>query len=63
MDNAIVKKTIRENTTSKMLPVMLLSVMSGAVVMGCSQQADDVETVASIQEADLAPDYQASWKS
>ena len=60
MDNAIVKKTIRENTTSKMLPVMLLSVMSGAVVMGCSQQADDVETVASIQEADLAPDYQAS---
>ena len=60
MDNAIVKKTIRENTASKMLPVMLLSVISGAVVMGCSQQADDVETVASVQEADLAPDYQAS---
>lgn len=67
MDNAIEKKAIVEkkvmkNMTSKLLTVMLLSAMSSAALLGCSQQSDDVETVASKQQQDTetTPDYQAS---
>ncbi|WP_227674798.1 c-type cytochrome [Psychrobacter okhotskensis] len=57
MDNAIVK-----NMTPKLLTVVLLSAMSGAVLLGCSQHSDDVETIASKQQADTeaTTDYQAS---
>jgi len=62
MDNAIVKKSIMKNMTPKLLTVMLLSAMGSTALLGCSQQSDDVETVASIQEQDsiTTNDYQAS---
>ena len=67
MDNAIVKKAIlkkkvMKNMTPKLLTVMLLSVMSSAALLGCSQQSDDVETLASEQEQEsiTTNDYQAS---
>ena len=62
MDNAIVKTTIMKNMTPKLLTVMLLSVMSSTALLGCSQQSDDVETIASEQEQDsiTTNDYQAS---
>lgn len=62
MDNAIVKKTIMKNMTPKLLTVMMLSTISSAALLGCSQQSDDVETVASIQEQNsiTTNDYQAS---
>jgi len=62
MDNAIVKKLIMKNMTPKLLTVMLLSAMGSTALLGCSQQSDDVETVASIQEQDsiTTNDYQAS---
>lgn len=62
MDNVIVKTTIMKNMTPKLLTVMLLSVMSSTALLGCSQQSDDVETIASEQEQDsiTTNDYQAS---
>jgi mono/diheme cytochrome c family protein len=41
---------------------MLLSVISSTALLGCSQQSDDVETIASEQEQDsiTTNDYQAS---
>lgn len=62
MDNAIVKTTIMKNMTPKLLTVMLLSVISSTALLGCSQQSDDVETIASEQEQDsiTTNDYQAS---
>lgn len=62
MDNAIVKKSIMKNMTPKLLTVMLLSAMGSTALLGCSQQSDDVETVASIQEQEsiTTNDYQAS---
>lgn len=62
MDNAIVKTTIMKNMTPKLLTVMLLSVVSSTALLGCSQQSDDVETIASEQEQDsiTTNDYQAS---
>lgn len=62
MDNAIVKTTIMKNMTPKLLTVMLLSVISSTALVGCSQQSDDVETIASEQEQDsiTTNDYQAS---
>ncbi len=57
MDNIIMK-----NMTPKLLTMMLLSAISSAALLGCSQQSDDVETVASEQEQEalLATDYQES---
>lgn len=62
MDNAIVKTTIMKNMTPKLLTVMLLSVISSTALLACSQQSDDVETIASEQEQDsiTTNDYQAS---
>ena len=62
MDNAIVKTTIMKNMTPKLLTVMLLSVISSTALLGCSQQSDDVVTIASEQEQDsiTTNDYQAS---
>nr|WP_299039663.1 cytochrome c [uncultured Psychrobacter sp.] len=62
MDNAIVKTTIMKNMTPKLLTVILLSVISSTALLGCSQQSDDVETIASEQEQDsiTTNDYQAS---
>jgi mono/diheme cytochrome c family protein len=62
MDNAIVKTTIMKNMTPKLLTVMLLSVISSTALLGCSQQSDDVETIASEQDQDsiTTNDYQAS---
>lgn len=62
MDNAIMKELTMKNRTPKLLTVMLLSVMSSTALLGCSQQSDDVETVASVHEQDplTTNDYQAS---
>lgn len=60
MDNPIVKKIIMKNMTPKMLTMMLLSAMSSTVLLGCSQQADGVETVASKHDAEQTTDNQAS---
>lgn len=62
MDNAIVKKSLMKNMTPKLLTVMLLSVLSSTALLGCSQQSDEVETIASVQEQDsiTTDDYQAS---
>ena len=46
--------------TPKMLTVMLVSVMSSAALLGCSQHADDVETIASKQDAVQPVNNQAS---
>ena len=55
MDNISIK-----NMTSRMLNMMLLSGISTAVLLGCSQQADDVETLASKQDTVQPADNQAS---
>lgn len=57
MNNLIMK-----NMTPKILTVMLASVISSTAILGCSQQADDTETVASAnqQEAEQPIDYQES---
>ena len=62
MDNAIVKKTVIKNMTPKLLNVMLLSVVSSAALLGCSQRSDDAQTIASVQEKEATQpaDYQAS---
>ena len=67
MDNAIVKKAIvkkkvMREMTPKLLTVMLLGAMSSAALLGCSQQSDDVQTVATLHEQDpiVTDDYQAS---
>ncbi len=57
MDNIIIT-----SMKSKAFAILLLSLGYSAALSGCSQQADDVETIASKQEQDAgqAPDYQES---
>lgn len=55
MDNLSMK-----NMTSRMLSVLLLGAMSSAALLGCSQNADDVETLASKHDAVQPVDNQAS---
>ena len=57
MDNAIVKKAIvnkkvMREMTPKLLTVMLLGATGSAALLGCSQQSDDVQTVATLHEQD-----------
>ena len=67
MDNAIVKKAIvkkkvMRERTHKLLTVQLLGAMSSAALLGCSQQSEDVQTVATLPEQDpiVTDDYHAS---
>ena len=67
MDNAIVnkailKKKVMKNMPPKLLTVMLLSVLSSAALLGCSQQSDDEVTISTVQDQDFLTtnDYQAS---
>lgn len=55
MDNIIMK-----NMKPKALAMILLSMGSAGVLLGCSQADGNVETVASKQEAAQTVDYQAS---
>ncbi len=55
MDNISMRKS-----TFKMLTVMSLSMISSAALLGCSQKSDDVETIASKQDAVLPVNNQAS---
>ena len=57
MNTIIMKTTIMKNMTPKMLMIMLLS---SSALLGCSQKAGDVETVASKHDAEQTVDYQAS---
>lgn len=57
MDTIIMKKTIMKNMTPKMLTIMLLG---SSALLGCSQKANDVETVASKHDAEQTVDYQES---
>ena len=57
MNTIIMKTTIMKNMTPKMLMIMLLS---SSALLGCSQKADDVETIASKHDAEQTVDYQAS---
>lgn len=60
MDNSIVKKTIMKNMTPKMLTTMLLTMISSTALLGCSHQADGIETLASKHDAEQTTDNQAS---
>ncbi len=60
MKKTVMKKTTMKNMTPKMLTVIVLSMIGSTALLGCSQQADDAETVASKHDAAQAPDYQAS---
>lgn len=56
----VIKKTTMRHMTPKLLAAALLSIVSSTALLGCSQRADDVETIASKQDAAQTPDYQAS---